>query len=175
MDRYVSRDLQNMLCRELEGIAKRKEIDTPATVDILKGLTGSLKNLMKIEEMEMEKQDPMKMGTYSQRSRGNYYIDGIYGDYEPWDEYSYAQGGRGGNSNARGGNSNARGGNSNRGGNSYMYDMGNSYMYPMYARGGYSRQGDEQEEIKQELQKLMSNTSDEQIKKSISEMINKMD
>lgn len=166
MDRYVSRDLQNMLCRELEGIAKRKEIDTPATLDVLKNLTGSLKNLMKIDKLEMEKEDPMEMGMYSRRSRGNYYVEGMY---EPWDEYSYAQGGRGGNSNARGG------GNSNRGGNSYMYDMGNSYMYPMYSRGGgYSQHGNEQEEIKQELQKLMNNTSDEQIKKSISEMINKM-
>ena len=75
MDRYVSRDLQNMVCKELEGIAKKKEIDTPATVELLKGLTGSLKNLMKIDKLEMEKEEPMEMMKgYSQRSMGRYLV-----------------------------------------------------------------------------------------------------
>lgn len=158
MDRYVSRDLQNMVCKELEGIAKKKEIDTPATVDLLKGLTGSLKNLMKIEKLEMEKEDSMDRG-YSQRSMGRYYVDGTYGGQrEPWDSYSYAQGGRGmGGSN---------------------YDMGNSYRYPMgypiYMNDGYSRHGDDKEEMKQELRKLMEQAPDEKTRKSILEMMNKL-
>jgi len=157
MDRYVSRDLQNMVCRELEGIAKKKEIDTPATVDLLKGLTGSLKNLMKIEKLEMEKEEPMERG-YSQRSMGRYYVDGTYGGQrEPWDSYSYAQGGRG------------------MGGTNY--DMGNSYRYPMgypiYMNDGYSRHSDK-EQMKKELKEMMESSSDDQMKKSIMEILSRL-
>ena len=142
MDKYVSRDLQNMICRELEGIAKKKEIDTPATVDILKSLTSSLKNLMKIDKMgmDMEIEDPSMRG-YSQRSIGRYYVDGTYG--------------------------------TDRG-----YDYGNSYrmprVYPMYMDDGYSRHGDSKEEVVKELHKLMESTSDEHMKKSISEILMKL-
>ena len=171
MDRYVSRDLQEMVCKELEGIAKKKEIDTPATVELLKDLTGSLKNLMKIEKLETEKEEAMS--GYSQRSMGRYYVDGTYGGQrEPWGgygDYSYAQGGRGGQGGNMGGN--------NRMG-SPNYDMGNSYrypmMYPMYTNDGYSRHGQDPEEMKRELRKLMETAPDEQTRKSILEMINKM-
>ena len=173
MDRYVSRDLQTMLCKELAEVAKKKEIDTPATLDVLKSLTSSLKNLMKIDKLETEMEmEPMgEMGGYSQRSRGRYYVDGMYGaDGEPWGMYgtygnSYAQGGRGMN-NGQGG----------RG--TYGYDSGNSYryprMYPIYTDDGYSRHGDDKEEVKKELRKMMENTSDEQMRKSISEILTKM-
>ena len=157
MDRYVSRDLQNMVCRELEGIAKKKEIDTPATVDLLKGLTGSLKNLMKIEKLEMEKEEPMERG-YSQRSMGRYYVDGTYGGQrEPWDAYSYAQGGRG------------MGGSNYDMGNSYRYPMG----YPMYMNDGYSRHSDK-EQMKKELKEMMESSSDDQMKKSIMEILSRL-
>jgi hypothetical protein len=156
MDRYVSRDLQNMVCKELEGIAKKKEIDTPATVELLKGLTGSLKNLMKIDKLEMEKEEPMEMMKgYSQRSMGRYYVDGTYGGQrDPWGygDYSYAQGGRGMDS-----------------GNSYRYPMG----YPMYDNR-YSRTGEDREEMKREMMKLMESTNDEKMRKSILEVMNKM-
>lgn len=79
MDKYVSRDLQHMICKELEGIAKKKELDTPATVEILKELTSSLKNLMKIDKMNMEMEEDPSMRGYSQRSTGRYYVDGTYG------------------------------------------------------------------------------------------------
>lgn len=156
MDRYVSRDLQNMVCKELEGIAKKKEIDTPATVELLKGLTGSLKNLMKIDKLEMEKEEPMEMMKgYSQRSMGRYYVDGTYGGQrDPWGygDYSYAQSGRGMDS-----------------GNSYRYPMG----YPMYDNR-YSRTGEDKEEMKREMMKLMESTNDEKMRKSILEVMNKM-
>ena len=169
MDRYVSRDLQEMVCKELEGIAKKKEIDTPATVELLKGLTGSLKNLMKIEKLESEKEE--MMGGYSQRSMGRYYVDGTYGGQrDPWNsygDYSYAQGGRG------------QGGQGGRGMGSSNYDVGNSYrypmIYPMYTNDGYSRHGSDPEEMKQELRKLMETASDEKTRKAILEMMNKMD
>ena len=83
MDRYVSRDLQNMICRELEGIAKKKEIDTPAMIDILKSLTSSLKNLMKIDKMSMEIDS--SLDGYSQRSMGRYYVDDTYGTDHGYD------------------------------------------------------------------------------------------
>lgn len=175
MDRYVSRDLQDMVCKELEGIAKKKEIDTPATVELLEDLTGSLKNLMKIEKLEMEKEETM--GGYSQRSMGRYYIDGNYGDRMPWNSYgnySYAQGQGGG-----GGQGGGQGGGNSRMMGPSNYDMGNSYRYPMeypmYARAGYSRNGSDPEEMKHELRKLMDTASDEKTRKAILEMINKMD
>lgn len=173
MDRYVSRDLQEMVCKELEGIAKKKEIDTPATVELLEDLTGSLKNLMKIEKLEMEKEEPM--GGYSQRSMGRYYVDGTYGGQrEPWGsygDYSYAQGGRGGQGGQGGGNSRMMGPSNYDMGNSYRYPMG----YPMYMDNGYSRHTQDSEEMKLELRKLMETTPDEKTRKSILEMINKMD
>ena len=150
MDRYVSRDLQEMICRELSEVAKKKEIETPATLDVLKSLTSSLKNLMKIDKLEMEK-DRSEMGGYSQRAMGRYYVDGTYGD-NPWNTHSYSDG--------------------------RMYDDGNSYghprMYPIYMNDGYSRHGDKSE-MKHELRKLMDSTKDESIKKSISDILIKMD
>ena len=59
-----------------------------------------------------------------------------------------------------------------------MYDSGNSYrmlrMYPMYMDDGYSRHGNDKEEIKHELRNLMDTTKDEQIKKSISVILMKL-
>lgn len=161
MDKYVSHDLQSMLCKELEDIAKKKEIGTPATLEVLDDLTSSLKNLMKIDKLEMERDEPMEMGGYSQRAKGRYFVDGTYGGgYEPWD-YSYAQGGRG-----------------NMGGKDYGYDSGNSYryprIYPMYMdEPGYSRHS-RSEDMRMELRKIKDNTTDEQVKQSISEILNNM-
>lgn len=85
----------------------------------------------------------------------------MYGTYGN----SYAQGGRG-MSNGQGGRGN------------YGYDSGNSYryprMYPMYTDTGYSGHGDEKEEVKKELKRMMENSSDEQMRKSISEILSKM-
>lgn len=158
MDKYVSRDLQEMVCKELEGIAKKKEIDTPATVELLKELTSSLKNLMKIEKLEKEKEEVMD--GYSQRAMGRYYVDGTYGDRMPWDSYSYK-------SNVPGGR-----------GMDYGYDSGNSYRYPrtypIYMNDGYSRHGGDPEEMKHELRNLMNMTSDDSTKKAIMDMLSKM-
>ena len=176
MEKKTMETLRVMLCGELDDIVKKGSL-THESLDIVKDLLDSMKNLEKIEkyqdEKEMKKMQPMgaDMG-YSQRSMGRYYIDGEYD---------------GGRSYNRGGYD--RGGNSYRGG-SYMdglfdrgmnYDMGNSYMYydprydhPMYGRrGGYSRT-DSKEEMMKELKEMMHETEDEAVKMAISEAIEKM-
>ncbi len=165
MERKSIEALRAMVCGELEDIAKKGTL-THETLDILKDLLQSMHYLDKIDEKEME-QEELRMGGYSQRSSGRYYIDGEYGRGYG----SYADG----NSYARGG----RGGLYNRGG-SYM--DGNSYMYydprmdyPMYPRaGGYSRTGSKREMI-EELKDMMKDTGDESIRAAISEAINKLD
>ena len=183
--------LRVMLCGEIDEIAKKGNL-SHETLDILKDLVETEKNLAKLEkydEEKKEKEELMKTGAmggmampvdrgYSQRK---YYIDA---DYQP-----YGRGGQSymdGNSYARGG----QGGNMRAGGNYMMYDMndsyadgGNSYLYydpryesPMYpmSRGrGYSRTGNKEDAMK-ELKELMQETNDEMVKSAISEAIEKM-
>ena len=191
MEKKTIDTLRVMLCGEIEDIAKKGSL-SHETLDILKDLLESEKNLAKIEkydEEKKEKEEMMRMGGgmsmdggYSQRK---FYIDA---DYQPY-----------GNSYARGRtmydmeNSMARGGNG--GGNSYgygMYDMGgsyadggNSYMYydpryeqPMYSmarggRGGYSRT-DSKSEMVEELKGMMQETTDQTVKTAIQEAITKL-
>lgn len=186
MEKKTIDTLRVMLCGEIEDIAKQGTL-SHETLDILKDLVETEKNLGKIERYDEEKKEKeeMKMmggmsmdSGYSQRK---YYIDA---DYDPRAN-SYAQGG---NSYARGGNSYARGG---QGGNSYYgpmyptYDMGGSYMdgnsynmnypMPMYARGrGYARTSSK-EEMVMELKELLGEARDEATKAIISETIGKLE
>lgn len=175
MEKKTIDTLRVMLCGEIEDIAKKGTL-SHETLDILKDLVETEKNLGKIEKYDMEKEEKqmgMDMG-YSQRK---YYIDA---DYQPGGN-SYARGGNGG-SYARGGGSYGRG----------MYDMnggsymdGNSYIYydpryenPMYsmARGGnygYARTGSK-EETMNELRELMNGATDEKVKAALQEAITKM-
>lgn len=191
MEKKTMDTLRVMLCGEIDEIAKKGSL-SHETLDILKDLVETEKNLAKLEkydEEKKEKEELMKMGAmggmtmpvdrgYSQRK---YYIDA---DYQP-----YGRGGQSymdGNSYARGG----QGGNMRTGGNYMMYDMngsyadgGNSYLYydpryesPMYpiSRGrGYSRTGNKEDAMK-ELKELMQETNDEMVKNAISEAIEKM-
>ena len=182
MEKKTIDTLRVMLCGEIEDIAKKGSL-SHETLDILKDLVETEKNLAKIEkydEEKKEKEEMMKMGGdmsmdggYSQRK---FYIDA---DYQPY-----------GQPYARGGNSYARGGNTRMGGNYAMYDTGGSYVdggnsYNMYydprydqpgmysmARG-YSRTGNHQETIK-ELHELMNATQDPKIKEAIQKTINEM-
>lgn len=160
--------LRTMICGELDDIAKKGTL-SHETLDILKDLLESAKNLEKIDKYQREKEEEEMVG-YSQRK---YYIDA---DYQP---------GMGGNSYARGGRA-MYDMNSpyTRGGNSYgrgMYDMGNSYNYydsryenPMYSMArGYSRTSSKEEMI-EELKQMMAETGDEKIRSAISEAIGKM-
>ena len=183
MEKKTIDTLRVMLCGEIEDIAKKGSL-SHETLDILKDLLESEKNLAKIEKYDEEKKEKemMQMGGmdmgYSQRK---FYIDA---DYQPYGN-SYARG-RSMYDMARGGNG---------GGNSYgygMYDIGgsyadggNSYMYydprydqPMYSmarggRGGYSRT-DSKSEMVEELKGMMQETTDQTVKTAIQEAITKL-
>ena len=191
MEKKTMDTLRVMLCGEIDEIAKKGNL-SHETLDILKDLVETEKNLAKLEkydEEKKEKEELMKTGAMGGMAmpvdRGDrqrkYYIDA---DYQP-----YGRGGQSymdGNSYARGG----QGGNMRAGGNYMMYDMndsyadgGNSYLYydpryesPMYpmSRGrGYSRTGNKEDAMK-ELKELMQETNDEMVKNAISEAIEKM-
>lgn len=190
MEKKTMDTLRTMICGELEDIAKKGSLDSHETLDVLKDLLESEKNLGKIEKHQMEKEEKEKekeMGMDMGYSQRKYYIDA---DYDPRQSMnSYARGGMGGNSRAMNGNSYgysmgnvydggsyAQGG---QGGNSYMYydprleqPMYSMAMGNSYARG-YSRHGDKQEMIK-ELQEMMGETQDEAVKKAISEALSKI-
>lgn len=214
MEKKTIDTLRVMLCGEIEDIAKQGKL-SHESLDVLKDLVETEKNLVKIEKYDEEKKEkeemkkmggmsmPMGMeGGYSQRK---YYIDA---DYQPYGQ-SYARGSSYdmGNSYAGGGSGRGggQGGNSRAGGGNYrysmdgmyaregesMYDMsGQSRMYyepmydmPMYARaggqggqsrmGGYARAGGK-EEMVEELQQMMKETSDQTVKTAIQEAITKM-
>ena len=179
MEKKTIDTLRVMLCGEIEDIAK-KGVLSHETLDILKDLVETEKNLAKIEKYEDEKKEkeavklmgsmPMDNG-YSQRK---FYIDA---DYQPNQFYGY------GNKSYMDGNSYARGNQGN--GNYMMYDMGNSYipdsnsyMYydPRYSgrmNPRYSRTGSKEEMI-EELKEMMKETGDEKVKMAISEVISKI-
>lgn len=159
MDKKVMDTLHAMLCGEIEDIAKKGTL-SHETLDVLKDLIETEKNLEKIKKYKKEEESEWEDKGYSQRK---YYIDA---DYQP-SMNSYARGG------------NLYGYSMGRvydGGRSYM-DGGNSYMYydPRYdysmARG-YSRTS--KAEMVEELQKMMSEAGDESVKKAIQEAITKM-
>lgn len=188
MEKKTIDTLRVMLCGEIEDIAKQGTL-SHETLDILKDLVETEKNLVKIEkydEEKKEKEEMMKMGEmsmdggYSQRK---FYIDA---DYQPYGQ-TYIRGGQSymdRNSYARGRDDNLR-----MRSNYSMYDDsspytdgGNSYMYydpryeqmPMYSMArGYSRTNNQQETIK-ELQELMNGTQDPKIKDAIQKTINEM-
>ena len=164
MEKKTVESLRAMLCKEIEDIAKKGNL-TRDSLDILKDLIETEKNIGKIEHYDSEKE--MKEGLipydagYSQRK---YYIDA---DYQP-----------GGHSYARGMDGRVV----------YDVDSGNSYAYydpmrmPMYSmRGdmgnsnmrGYSRHGDTQE-MKKELNEMMNETQDVKVKDAIQKVLNEM-
>ena len=170
MEKKTMDTLRTMICGELDDIA-RKGISDHDTLDVLKDLLDSAKNIEKIEkytrEKEEEKKEKEDMG-YSQRSIGRYYVDGTYDRGN-----SYRGGGYDMGNSYRGGNYDM--GNSYRG-YPMMYE-GNSYMYrePMmdYPMGGYSG-AKAKEEIKEELKEMMAEATDEKTRSAISEIMRKI-
>lgn len=166
MEKKTMESLRAMLCKEIEDIAQKGNL-THESLDILKDLIETEKNLGKIEHYDNEKE--MKEGLvpydagYSQRK---YFIDA---DYQPGMN-SYARGGMGRNSYGMDGRM------------VYDVDTGNSYayydpmrlpMYPMARGGGYARTSSKEEMIS-ELQKMMDETNDEKVRAAIQEAITKM-
>ncbi len=159
MEKKTIDALHMLVCEELEDIAKMNSL-SHEVVDILKDLTETEKNLMKIEKYKKEKENmemPMDQG-YSQRK---YYIDA---DYQPYpigmQGNSYAQGSPNSQVSYNGGM-----------GNSYAYEP--RYNNPMYSMArGYSMNN--KEEMVDELQRIMAGTNDERTRGAIAEIINKM-
>ena len=189
MEKKTMDTLRTMICGELEDIAKKGSLDSHETLDVLKDLLESEKNLGKIERHQMEKEEKEKakeMGMDMGYSQRKYYIDADYDPRQPMNSYARGgqgmQGGQGGNSygysmgNVYDGGSYARG----MGGNSNMYYDPRYEQMPMYsmARGnsyarGYSGTGDKQEMIS-ELKSMMNETQDEAVKMAISEALSKI-
>lgn len=168
MEKKTMDALRAMLCGEIEDIAKKGNL-THESLDILKDLIETEKNLGKIEHYDKEKEESqaLMIPGYSQRK---YYIDA---DYQPG-QMSYA-GPRG--------SYNMGGGSYGMGGNSYggrmVYDVDrNSYMYmtPQYDQSmarGYSRTGSKTEMV-EELTTMMNETTDQTVKTAIQDAIAKM-
>ena len=157
MEKKTTDALRAMLCGEIEEIAKKGNL-TRESLDILKDLIETEKNLGKIEHYDKEKEESqaLMLPGYSQRK---YYIDA---DYQPGGHMSYA-----GPTNSYG-----------YGGRT-VYDVDrNSYMYmsPQYDHSiarGYSRTGSKAE-MMEELKQMMNETSDQTVKTAIQDAIAKM-
>ena len=157
MEKKTMDALRAMLCGEIEEIAKKGNL-THESLDILKDLIETEKNLGKIEHFDKEKEESqaLMIPGYSQRK---YYIDA---DYQPGGHMSYA-----GPTNSYG-----------YGGRT-VYDVDrNSYMYmsPQYDHSmarGYSRTGSKAEMV-EELKQMMNETSDQIVKTAIQDAIAKM-
>ena len=167
MEKKTMDALRAMLCGEIEDIAKKGNL-THESLDILKDLIETEKNLGKIEHFDKEKEESqaLMLPGYSQRK---YYIDA---DYQPG-QMSYA----GPMSYAGGQNSYGMGGNSYGGRMVYDIDR-NSYMYmaPQYDHSmtrGYSRTGSKAEMV-EELKEMMNETGDQTVKTAIQEAITKL-
>lgn len=165
MEKKTMDTLRTMICGELDDIA-RKGISDHETLDVLKDLLDSAKNIEKIEKYAREKEEKEE-GGYSQKSMGRYYIDGAYDRGNSYMNYDMGNSYRGGNYDM---------GNSYR--NYPMMNEGNSYMYrePMMdysMMGGYSG-AKAKEDIMKELKNMMSEAIDDKTRTTISEIINRI-
>lgn len=182
MEKKTIDTLRVMLCGEIDDIAKKGNL-THETLDILKDLVETEKNLAKIEKYDEEKEEKEQMMKYGGMSVDNgysqrkFYIDA---DYQPYGQsYARGQSYMDGNSYARGQNGRMPGMDMNYG--MYSMDNGSSYMYydPWYSQNSYARGGGysraaEKEGLMEELKNMMKETNDEKMKMAISEVLNKM-
>lgn len=143
-------ELKEMLCEELDKIAKKGELSA-GSLDVVDKLTHSIKSIGAIMAMEeAEDSGNSYAGGYSnargQRrdSRGRYSREGGGG--------SYAQGGGQGGGNRGGG-----GGQSNRGGS--------------YAGGGRYSRADAMEELVEQLRDLEMSAQDEESRRMVQKWI----
>lgn len=141
--------IKDMLCDELEEIAKKKEL-TSSSLDVLDKGIDILKDIKTIESMEME----YPSEGYSQDG----YSQGGYWGRMP--VYAFDDGMNAGNSYSRGRGANARRDSMGR----YSSD-GRSYDY---SRDGYS--GD----TKEELQRLMNNAQNDREREAIRKALDSM-
>ena len=163
MEKKVMDTLHAMLCGEIEDIAKKGTL-SHETLDVLKDLVETEKNLEKIKKYK--KEEEMEWGMDQGYSQRKYYIDADYDPYSP--HMSYARGGR------------AMDGNSYSYRDNRIYDGGRSYAGGMYydprydMRGGMSYAGGSKTEMVEELKHMMNETSDNTVKNAIQDAIAKM-
>jgi hypothetical protein len=135
MDMRAMHELKDMLCKEIDKIAKKGEL-TAGSLETVHKLTDTVKNIDKIMMLEEDE-------GYSERgdSRGRY----------------SREGGMGGGYARNGGNWNAQGSYGN------SYDDGNSYARrgEHYVRGHYSRD-DGKDKMLHELGEMMEGADHEQ-------------
>lgn len=167
MEKKVMDTLHAMLCGEIEDIAKKGTL-SHETLDVLKDLVETEKNLEKIKKYK--KEEEMEWGMDQGYSQRKFYIDADYDPYSP--HMSYARGGRGMDGNSYGYRDNR------------VYDGGRSYAGGMYydprydqgwsMRGGMSYTGSSKTEMVEELKQMMNETSDTTVKNAIQDAIAKM-
>ena len=190
MEKKTIGTLRAMVCGEIEDIAKKGTL-SHETLDILKDLVETEKNLAKIEKYGEEKEEKEEMrrmgmsmdGGYSQRK---YYIDA---DYQPgamsYGRGNYDMGNSYGYDNNRNGNymyAYADGNSNGMGGQSGMY-YDPRYEMPMYIRAGQGGQSrgigytrtSSKEEIIENLKDMMRDAGDDKVRNAISEVITKID
>ena len=155
-------DLKEMLCEELKEYGAKDSLDMGG-LEIVDKLAHAIKNIDRIiEAYEMEEEGmSMRGGSY----RGSYAREGQGGQ-------GGGQGGQGGS--YRRGGSYARGGGRGRGQNARRDSMGRyASASSRYSReGGYSRHG---EDMVEELRMLMEEAPDEQTRKEIERLVEKLE
>lgn len=154
MDMKALYDLKNMLCEELDKIAKKREL-TAGSLETVHKLTDTIKNIDKILMLEEDDEG------YSERGRRR---DSM-GRYSRDDGMDYSRG-RGGNWDAQG---------SYGGGHSYD-EGGSSYANrgQHYVRGHYSRD-DGKDRMMHTFGELMEDANPEQrriIERAMNELRN---
>jgi len=142
----VYEQIKDMLCDELEGIAKKKELTTSSLEVLYKGM-DILKDISTIEAMEQEYGSSHDSG----------YSGGYYGRM-PYYMYDDGMGGQG-NSYARG-----------RGANARRDSMG---RYSSEGRS-YGHYDDYSGDTKEELQRLMNSAQNDREREAIRKALDSM-
>lgn len=143
MDKRAMYDLKDMLCKELDELAKKRDI-TPSSLEMIHKLTDTIKNIDKILMLEDEEDG------YSERGRrrdsmGRYSRDGGYSQGGDWEARGHFGGGHA----------------YDEGGSSYA-NRGKHYVRGHYSRdGGYSRD-DGKDHMLHELGEMMEGADPEQ-------------
>ena len=147
-------ELKEMLMKELEEYGRKGEMSA-GSLEIVDKLSHAIKNLCKIIEAEEEEEEG-----YSRRG-GSYYYEG----------------GQGGNTNTArmvrggsgGGSSYARGGGRGRGRNARRDSMGR------YSRTGGTMYYRNADELVEQLEELMEDAPNEQIKQRMGQLVQELE
>jgi len=146
-------ELKEMLMKELEEYGRKGEMSA-GSLEIVDKLSHAIKNLCKIIEAAEEEEG------YSRRG-GSYYYEGGQGG-----NTNTARMGRGGSG---GGSSYARGGGRGRGSNARRDSMGR------YSRTGGSMYYRNADELVEQLEELMEDAPNEQIRQRMSQLVQELE